>query len=663
MNINKLSLIFFISLFPPSFVSFAKDENSNIQAHSAPEISVSYLDSRNRGIGDDYGLQSKEGSKKITVKAHLRGFDKIVNASAKLGPDFQSSLPDNGWKRNSFKCSWIFLLDVTDVAKNSIVVEELRTVRNVISCLPAGDEIGVYALGTTLKKWGSASGENTSERSALLAKLEKMEKNKDFGDNSFRNSSLIFSGLRQSIKELTSAGKSGKGAIVLISDGMDETGGTHGATLQIEERRKAIEEAQAAKLHVSTLGFAYRSADRGGYPALKEISDQTGGVHFSANLDTKQLPDMPIVSRSIINCVHERSGELTVDLGNLSLANEIKIVLQSDSGTLGELYIPKTYVAEAIKKLSVVDKPKAPAINTLDKEEKDAENALLKVIKQSGSIGDQLKILKEKESDLQIPKEELIPLAEELRKTIAIFITDLKGLVEIKKDLLNKVIAKRQESSKNEKGILEKVSQIKTFLELLKNEHAIFSEKTILNQMGRTDELPDLVETTPPSQQLLESIPNWIWGFVSMGGILLGGLIILVRRKKSPANEPIVAEPAGHVENEDRTVLLGRTPSSLQNNFSHKALLVSSDGSGRWEIDQPSVKIGRGRHNDICLTNDTISSSHCVIRCNRDGIWFITDLESGNGVFVNNKRVAQIHLGDGALIELGDIKLRFDIIS
>jgi hypothetical protein len=73
----------------------------------------------------------------------------------------------------------------------------------------------------------------------------------------------------------------------------------------------------------------------------------------------------------------------------------------------------------------------------------------------------------------------------------------------------------------------------------------------------------------------------------------------------------------------------------------------------------PSLKIGRGQHNDFVLRNDCVSGNHCVLNCNREGEWSVTDLNSGNGVVLNGERVQQAGLRHGDTIELGELKMRF----
>ena len=73
----------------------------------------------------------------------------------------------------------------------------------------------------------------------------------------------------------------------------------------------------------------------------------------------------------------------------------------------------------------------------------------------------------------------------------------------------------------------------------------------------------------------------------------------------------------------------------------------------------PGGKEADGIIGDFVLRNDSISGNHCVLDCNREGEWSITDLNSGNGVVLNGTLVKQAALRQGDTIELGELKMRF----
>ena len=90
------------------------------------------------------------------------------------------------------------------------------------------------------------------------------------------------------------------------------------------------------------------------------------------------------------------------------------------------------------------------------------------------------------------------------------------------------------------------------------------------------------------------------------------------------------------------------------------AYLSAPDGFGtKYIINKTAVRIGRGKDNDICLLNDSISLHHAEIHRRRDGTFYVVDLSSSNGVYVNARKVNQNELKNGDEIELGEVKLIF----
>jgi PAS domain-containing protein len=66
----------------------------------------------------------------------------------------------------------------------------------------------------------------------------------------------------------------------------------------------------------------------------------------------------------------------------------------------------------------------------------------------------------------------------------------------------------------------------------------------------------------------------------------------------------------------------------------------------------PKTSIGRVRDNEICVPTPSISRKHAVIALTPEG-YVLTDLESGNGTFVNDERIKTTRLKDGDRIRLG----------
>ncbi|MFZ4395529.1 MAG: sigma 54-interacting transcriptional regulator [Kiritimatiellia bacterium] len=90
-----------------------------------------------------------------------------------------------------------------------------------------------------------------------------------------------------------------------------------------------------------------------------------------------------------------------------------------------------------------------------------------------------------------------------------------------------------------------------------------------------------------------------------------------------------------------------------------KLLVVSGSMQGReFVINNALFTLGSGSHNDIVLTDSTISKCHCEISVDSDG-YLIRDLESTNGTFIQGVRVSSAYLTPGAEVQLGKTRLVF----
>jgi FHA domain/von Willebrand factor type A domain len=155
------------------------------------------------------------------------------------------------------------------------------------------------------------------------------------------------------------------------------------------------------------------------------------------------------------------------------------------------------------------------------------------------------------------------------------------------------------------------------------------------------------------------ALPMWAWGVIIIVALALIIFAIIsskrraaeeeakasvLREEQARALEKMLAEPA--------VPTTAPAPAPL-------AFLEMCDTTQtRHPITLRGVKVGRGKHNDIVIGNDSVSGSHCVLSLRNDE-WTVADLKSGNGVLVNGKQVIQATLHPNDVIELGDIKMRF----
>ncbi|HMO03550.1 MAG TPA: FHA domain-containing protein [Kiritimatiellia bacterium] len=81
--------------------------------------------------------------------------------------------------------------------------------------------------------------------------------------------------------------------------------------------------------------------------------------------------------------------------------------------------------------------------------------------------------------------------------------------------------------------------------------------------------------------------------------------------------------------------------------------------SKEFDIGERSITIGRSPDADIILLDDKVSRVHCGIRL-WDGEFYIKDLKSKNGTFVNGRRVEVAKLKASDIIKVGGYTFTFE---
>lgn len=91
------------------------------------------------------------------------------------------------------------------------------------------------------------------------------------------------------------------------------------------------------------------------------------------------------------------------------------------------------------------------------------------------------------------------------------------------------------------------------------------------------------------------------------------------------------------------------------------ALLVVEDKAQAEQsfLLRPITAIGRGRDNHVVIDDPFASANHAIVTW-RDNAWWVEDLESHNGTYLNDERVGKPHpLVHGDRIRIGETILRF----
>lgn len=180
----------------------------------------------------------------------------------------------------------------------------------------------------------------------------------------------------------------------------------------------------------------------------------------------------------------------------------------------------------------------------------------------------------------------------------------------------------------------------------------------------------------------LQSIDEWVYW--SVGGVLLALILIATlcrkgseRRDKDNAYETIAPEapqsapqitpqPATQKQEEELPTLCVVPPPSsrMPEQRAEKRVLaiLEEPATGRsWNITETRTDIGRGSKNDICLDDNSVSSVHCALKLDQDGVWTLIDLNSTNHIYANGQIITSLELRHNTEFELGKIKLKFKI--
>jgi pSer/pThr/pTyr-binding forkhead associated (FHA) protein len=83
----------------------------------------------------------------------------------------------------------------------------------------------------------------------------------------------------------------------------------------------------------------------------------------------------------------------------------------------------------------------------------------------------------------------------------------------------------------------------------------------------------------------------------------------------------------------------------------------------RFTIRTPLAHVGRGAHNDVRLTDESVSETHAKLQRRDDG-WYAVDMNSTNGTYVAGSRVTGERRLEGAPdVRFGGVKMRFTPVA
>src|SRR5215472_13051208 len=86
---------------------------------------------------------------------------------------------------------------------------------------------------------------------------------------------------------------------------------------------------------------------------------------------------------------------------------------------------------------------------------------------------------------------------------------------------------------------------------------------------------------------------------------------------------------------------------------------MSGDQKGEdFRLHEGKNSVGSGADSQIALRDSTVSSQHASVRY-EDGKFFVTDLDSSNGTYLNDRKIVREELKDNDMIRFGEIIVKF----
>jgi len=76
-------------------------------------------------------------------------------------------------------------------------------------------------------------------------------------------------------------------------------------------------------------------------------------------------------------------------------------------------------------------------------------------------------------------------------------------------------------------------------------------------------------------------------------------------------------------------------------------------------LEAGSTTVGRSTDSAVFLDDITVSRAHAVFERRDDGSWFVRDVGSLNGTYVNGEQVDETKLASGDEVQIGKFKLTF----
>lgn len=172
----------------------------------------------------------------------------------------------------------------------------------------------------------------------------------------------------------------------------------------------------------------------------------------------------------------------------------------------------------------------------------------------------------------------------------------------------------------------------------------------------------DFTAFQPVRAQLEQEMAGYLTDLASERGftMLEHPRVVLAEDSGVPKRSiQVVAEMAGSQGAESTQVMSNTQVQAAPVRKGHALLLLQTPaGPQAIPVESTAATMGRGLSNDVILEDTRVSRHHAQLRYKARRFW-ITDLGSTNGTFVNGERVSETALRDGDVVSLGGLELTF----
>ncbi len=122
--------------------------------------------------------------------------------------------------------------------------------------------------------------------------------------------------------------------------------------------------------------------------------------------------------------------------------------------------------------------------------------------------------------------------------------------------------------------------------------------------------------------------------------------------------EVATAEPGASSASSTQVLSTTSQQESLQKTRRAILLLQTPNGAHPIPLESTLLTLGRGLNNDVILEDTRVSRHHAQLRYKTRRFW-VTDLNSTNGTYINGERVSEADLRNGDVLSLGGLELTF----